>query len=128
VGVHPVRYLGKEWGSAAVRTAGYSVAAMRGEVHGQVHAGRNEFVKDFPPGRQDACFRIRGNLGRVSHCIWAHLCVPGTRVSVLSPPLLCCAVPLPLQARGEMQLAVVIESLRREGLELAVSPPQVVYR
>lgn len=33
-----------------------------------------------------------------------------------------------LQARGEMQLAVVIESLRREGMELAVSPPQVVYR
>lgn len=33
-----------------------------------------------------------------------------------------------VQARGEMQLAVVIEGLRREGLELAVSPPQVLYR
>jgi GTP-binding protein len=32
------------------------------------------------------------------------------------------------QARGEMQLAVVIEGLRREGIELAVSPPQVVYK
>lgn len=42
--------------------------------------------------------------------------------------LLCCVLLLCLQARGEMQLAVVIESLRREGMELAVSPPQVVYR
>eukprot|EP00775_Hariotina_reticulata_P011018 gene11018-11172_t len=33
-----------------------------------------------------------------------------------------------VQARGEMQLAVVIEGLRREGLELAVSPPQVLFR
>jgi GTP-binding protein len=33
-----------------------------------------------------------------------------------------------VQARGEMQLAVVIEGLRREGMELAVSPPQVLYR
>lgn len=33
-----------------------------------------------------------------------------------------------VQARGEMQLAVVIEGMRREGLELAVSPPQVLYR
>ena len=39
--------------------------------------------------------------------------------------LLCVCV---LQARGEMQLAVVIEKLRREGMELAVSPPQVLYR
>jgi predicted membrane GTPase involved in stress response len=29
-----------------------------------------------------------------------------------------------VQARGEMQLAVVIEGLRREGIEMAVSPPQ----
>lgn len=33
-----------------------------------------------------------------------------------------------VQARGEMQLAVVIEGLRREGMELAVSPPQVLLR
>lgn len=33
-----------------------------------------------------------------------------------------------VQARGEMQLAVVIEGLRREGMELAVSPPQVLFR
>lgn len=33
-----------------------------------------------------------------------------------------------VQARGEMQLAVVIEGMRREGIELAVSPPQVLYR
>lgn len=33
-----------------------------------------------------------------------------------------------VQARGEMQLGVLIESMRREGLEFAVSPPQVLYR
>jgi GTP-binding protein len=33
-----------------------------------------------------------------------------------------------VQARGEMQLAVIIEGLRREGMELAVSPPQVLLR
>ncbi|WIA29502.1 hypothetical protein OEZ86_012003 [Tetradesmus obliquus] len=33
-----------------------------------------------------------------------------------------------VQARGEMQLAVVIEGMRREGMELAVSPPQVLLR
>lgn len=32
-----------------------------------------------------------------------------------------------LAGRGEMQLSVLIETIRREGLELAVSPPQVVY-
>eukprot|EP00879_Flechtneria_rotunda_P027547 GHRR01029515.1.p1 GENE.GHRR01029515.1~~GHRR01029515.1.p1 ORF type:complete len:442 (+),score=127.91 GHRR01029515.1:889-2214(+) len=33
-----------------------------------------------------------------------------------------------VQARGEMQLAVIIEGLRREGIELAVAPPQVLFR
>jgi len=30
--------------------------------------------------------------------------------------------------RGELQLGILIENMRREGFELAVSPPQVVYR
>ncbi|KXZ43834.1 hypothetical protein GPECTOR_79g113 [Gonium pectorale] len=33
-----------------------------------------------------------------------------------------------VQARGELQLGVLIEGLRREGAELAVSPPQVLLR
>eukprot|EP00160_Parvularia_atlantis_P001305 Unigene11048_Nuclearia_a/m.33781 Unigene11048_Nuclearia_a/g.33781 ORF Unigene11048_Nuclearia_a/g.33781 Unigene11048_Nuclearia_a/m.33781 type:complete len:295 (+) Unigene11048_Nuclearia_a:948-1832(+) len=33
-----------------------------------------------------------------------------------------------VQGRGEMQLGVLIENMRREGYELAVSPPSVVYR
>jgi GTP-binding protein len=33
-----------------------------------------------------------------------------------------------VQARGELQLGVLIENMRREGLELAVSPPMVLYR
>ncbi|PNW74376.1 hypothetical protein CHLRE_13g606000v5 [Chlamydomonas reinhardtii] len=33
-----------------------------------------------------------------------------------------------VQARGELQLGVLIESMRREGAELAVSPPQVLLR
>jgi hypothetical protein len=45
----------------------------------------------------------------------------------------CCCRPggtekYEVQARGEMQLAVIIEGLRREGMELAVSPPQVLLR
>ncbi|CAI5945897.1 unnamed protein product [Closterium sp. NIES-64] len=31
-------------------------------------------------------------------------------------------------ARGEMQLGVLIESMRREGFELSISPPSVLYR
>lgn len=31
-----------------------------------------------------------------------------------------------VRARGELQLGVLIESLRREGLEFSVSPPAVV--
>ena len=31
-------------------------------------------------------------------------------------------------ARGEMQLGVLIETLRREGFELSISPPRVLYR
>jgi len=33
-----------------------------------------------------------------------------------------------VQARGELQLGVLLESLRREGLELAVSPPRVLLK
>ncbi len=33
-----------------------------------------------------------------------------------------------VQARGELQLGVLIEGLRRDGCELAVSPPQVLLR
>ncbi|GBF91897.1 hypothetical protein Rsub_05002 [Raphidocelis subcapitata] len=33
-----------------------------------------------------------------------------------------------VRARGELQLGVLIESLRREGLEFSVSPPAVVFR
>ncbi len=33
-----------------------------------------------------------------------------------------------MQARGELQLGVLIEGMRREGAELAVSPPQVLLR
>ena len=33
-----------------------------------------------------------------------------------------------VQGRGEMQLGVLIETMRREGFELSVSPPTVVYR
>jgi GTP-binding protein len=32
-----------------------------------------------------------------------------------------------VQARGELQLSIIIETIRREGYELAVSPPQVVF-
>ncbi|KAK9916112.1 hypothetical protein WJX75_008777 [Coccomyxa subellipsoidea] len=33
-----------------------------------------------------------------------------------------------VQARGELQLGLLIENMRREGFELSVSPPRVVYR
>jgi GTP-binding protein len=33
-----------------------------------------------------------------------------------------------VQARGELQLGILIEEMRREGFELSVSPPRVVYR
>ncbi|KAL3154804.1 hypothetical protein ABBQ38_011348 [Trebouxia sp. C0009 RCD-2024] len=33
-----------------------------------------------------------------------------------------------VQARGELQLGLLIENMRREGFELSVSPPVVVYR
>lgn len=32
-----------------------------------------------------------------------------------------------VKARGELQLSIIIETMRREGCELAVSPPQVVF-
>jgi len=33
-----------------------------------------------------------------------------------------------VRARGELQLAVLIETMRREGFELSVSPPSVLLR
>lgn len=33
-----------------------------------------------------------------------------------------------VSGRGEMQLGVLIETIRREGFEIAVSPPQVLYK
>ncbi|XP_068664454.1 uncharacterized protein [Aristolochia californica] len=33
-----------------------------------------------------------------------------------------------VQGRGELQLGVLIENMRREGFELSVSPPKVMYR
>jgi len=33
-----------------------------------------------------------------------------------------------VQARGELQLGILIENMRREGMEISVSPPQVVLR
>lgn len=33
-----------------------------------------------------------------------------------------------VQARGELQLGLLMENMRREGFEFAVSPPKVVYR
>ncbi|MEW5299398.1 MAG: hypothetical protein WDW36_002418 [Sanguina aurantia] len=33
-----------------------------------------------------------------------------------------------VQARGELQLGILIENMRREGMELAVSPPQVLIK
>ncbi len=34
---------------------------------------------------------------------------------------------LEVRARGELQLGIILETLRREGIELAVSPPNVVF-
>ncbi len=33
-----------------------------------------------------------------------------------------------VRGRGELQLAVLIETMRREGFELSISPPRVVFR
>ena len=33
-----------------------------------------------------------------------------------------------VQARGELQLGVLIENMRREGMELSVSPPRVLIK
>lgn len=33
-----------------------------------------------------------------------------------------------VQGRGEMQLGVLIENMRREGFEFSVSPPEVLFR
>lgn len=32
-----------------------------------------------------------------------------------------------MQGRGELQLSVLIENMRREGFELSVSPPRVLF-
>lgn len=33
-----------------------------------------------------------------------------------------------VHGRGELQLGVLIEQMRREGFELAISPPRVLYK
>ncbi|GFS34767.1 elongation factor family protein [Actinidia rufa] len=33
-----------------------------------------------------------------------------------------------VQGRGELQLGILIENMRREGFELSVSPPKVMYK
>lgn len=33
-----------------------------------------------------------------------------------------------VKGRGELQLAVLIENMRREGFELGVSPPKILFR
>lgn len=33
-----------------------------------------------------------------------------------------------VKGRGELQMGVLIETMRREGFELSVSPPQVIYK
>ena len=35
---------------------------------------------------------------------------------------------LQVRARGELSLAVLIETMRREGFELSVSPPAVLFK
>ncbi|KAA8495706.1 GTP-binding protein TypA/BipA-like [Porphyridium purpureum] len=35
---------------------------------------------------------------------------------------------LEVQGRGELQLGILIENMRREGMELAISPPKVLYK
>ena len=61
--------------------------------------------------------------------------MPGTR-SVLILPRKHCALPqrrsfadaVEVQGRGELQMAILIENMRREGFELAVSPPRVLFK
>lgn len=33
-----------------------------------------------------------------------------------------------IKGRGELQMGVLIETMRREGFEISVSPPQVIYK
>lgn len=33
-----------------------------------------------------------------------------------------------IKGRGELQMGVLIETMRREGFELSISPPQVIYK
>jgi GTP-binding protein len=35
---------------------------------------------------------------------------------------------LEVKGRGELQLAVLIENMRREGFEVSVSPPKVLFK
>ncbi|GIL70940.1 hypothetical protein Vretifemale_1600, partial [Volvox reticuliferus] len=51
-----------------------------------------------------------------------------TSVSLRVSPLSGGTERYEVHARGELQLGVLIESMRREGAELAVSPPQVLLR
>ncbi len=66
-------------------------------------------------------------VGRVRGC---SLC----RRSLLLPPRFAYptprwrCVPTQVRARGELSLAVLIETMRREGFELSVSPPTVLFK
>jgi GTP-binding protein len=33
-----------------------------------------------------------------------------------------------VRGRGELQMSILIENMRREGFELSVSPPKVLFR
>lgn len=45
-----------------------------------------------------------------------------------APPIDGMSEAMSVAGRGELQLAVLIENLRREGFELSISPPRVVFR
>jgi GTP-binding protein len=45
-----------------------------------------------------------------------------------APPIDGMSEAISVAGRGELQLAVLIENLRREGFELSISPPRVVLR
>lgn len=37
-------------------------------------------------------------------------------------------IPSQVHGRGELQLGILIEQMRREGFEVSISPPRVLYR
>ena len=39
-----------------------------------------------------------------------------------------CAEAYEVKGRGELQMGVLIETMRREGFELSVSPPRVIFK